>query len=84
MTTPSLTLGDHWDAFIEREIASGRYTSASDIVRAALRELEEREQRLGALRTHLADGAGQAARGEFVDTPTPAQIVQDAKLRARK
>ena len=67
MASTSLTLGDHWEVFIKNEVASGRYGSASEVVREALRTLEERKAKLGALRQHLAEGALQAARGEFVD-----------------
>lgn len=66
MATTSLSLGDHWEVFIKNEIASGRYGSASEVVRDALRNLEERKAKLAALRGHLAEGAAQAERGEFV------------------
>ena len=83
MAATSLTLGPHWEKFVKREIASGRYASASEVVRAALRELEERSKRLEALRSHLDEGAKQAKRGEFVEFD-PADIVARAKKRARK
>lgn len=66
MATTSLSLGEHWEAFIKNEIASGRYGSASEVVRDALRNLEERKTKLDALRAHLAEGAEQAERDEFV------------------
>lgn len=66
MATTSLSLGEHWEVFIKNEIASGRYGSASEVVRDALRYMEERNARLAALRTHLAEGEAQARRGEFV------------------
>ncbi|MCU7848715.1 MAG: type II toxin-antitoxin system ParD family antitoxin [Candidatus Thiodiazotropha sp. (ex Lucinoma kastoroae)] len=66
MATTSLSLGDHWEVFIKNEIASGRYGSASEVVRDALRNLEERKAKLTALRGHLAEGAAQAERGEYV------------------
>jgi antitoxin ParD1/3/4 len=62
-----LSLGDHWEVFIRNEVASGRYGSASEVVRDALRSLEERKARLEALRTHLAEGAMQARNGVFVE-----------------
>ncbi len=65
MATTSLSLGEHWEVFIRNEVASGRYGSASEVVRSALRVLEERKTKLDVLRAHLAEGAGQAARGEF-------------------
>lgn len=52
----SFSLDDHHRAFIEREVASGRYRSASDVVRSALRLLEGHETRLGALRQALVTG----------------------------
>ena len=69
MATTSLSLGEHWEVFIKKEIASGRYGSASEVVRDALRALEERKTRLAALRVHLGEGAAQAERGEFVSQP---------------
>ena len=69
MATTSLSLGEHWEVFIKNEITSGRYGSASEVVRDALRALEERKTRLAALRAHLDEGAAQAARREFVSEP---------------
>ncbi len=83
MAATSLSLGPHWEKFVKREIASGRYASASEVIRAALRELEERGKRLEALRTHLDEGARQAKRGEFVDLDV-SDIVARAKKRAQK
>jgi antitoxin ParD1/3/4 len=67
MASTSLTLGEHWEKFIKNEIASGRYGSASEVVRDGLRALEERKTKLDAFRAHLAQGAAQAAKGEFVE-----------------
>jgi antitoxin ParD1/3/4 len=39
--TTSITLGKHQQQFIESLVRSGRYTSTSEIVRDALRRLEE-------------------------------------------
>lgn len=52
----SFTLGDHFMAFIERQVAEGRYGNASDVVRAGLRLLEEQETKLAALRAALIEG----------------------------
>jgi antitoxin ParD1/3/4 len=40
----SYAIGDHFEQFIKSQIESGRYSNASEIVRDALRLLEEREQ----------------------------------------
>lgn len=52
----SITLGAHLGAFVERQVACGRYGSASEVVRAGLRLLEEHEVRVAALRAALIDG----------------------------
>lgn len=52
----SFSLDEHFSAFIEEEVASGRYASASDVVRAALRLLEDRETRIRTLRQALIAG----------------------------
>jgi len=52
----SVTLGDHFDSFIGTQINEGRYGSASEVVRAGLRMLEESEMKLEALRHALKEG----------------------------
>jgi antitoxin ParD1/3/4 len=52
----SFSLGDHFTDFVAAQVNQGRYSSASDVVRAALRLLEEQEAKLEALRTALIEG----------------------------
>jgi antitoxin ParD1/3/4 len=52
----SVALGDHFQDFIETQIAQGRFGSASEVVRAGLRLLEERETQLQRLRQAIKDG----------------------------
>lgn len=71
--------------FIKSEVASGRYNSASEVVRDALRELEERHLRIEALRAHLAEGEHQARSGDFVDDFSMDELIRtldrdDSKL----
>jgi antitoxin ParD1/3/4 len=51
-----INLGDHFSDFIDSQVAAGRYDDASEVVRAGLRLLEEREARLAALRGALIEG----------------------------
>lgn len=52
----SVTLGDHFDQFINQQLHSGRYGSASEVIRAGLRALEEQEAKLLNLRNMLVQG----------------------------
>lgn len=52
----SITLGEHFDGFIAQQVEEGRYASASEVVRAGLRLLEDNEQKLATLRRLLEEG----------------------------
>ncbi len=69
----SYTLGVHFEGFIQGQLASGRYNNASEVVRDALRLMEERERKLMALDTALAQGLEDIEAGRV----TPADTVFD-------
>jgi len=52
----SVTLGEHFDAFVHEKINAGRFQSVSEVVRAGLRKLEEDETKLQVLRDKLKAG----------------------------
>ena len=54
--TVTVSLGPHYEEFIRQNIAGGRYNNASEVIRAALRRLEEDETRLAAMRAALIEG----------------------------
>ncbi|MDB2439379.1 type II toxin-antitoxin system ParD family antitoxin [Hellea sp.] len=63
----SISLGDHFSDFISTQVDAGRYNSASDVVRAGLRLLEEHETKVRALQEALMAGeqSGQATPFDF-------------------
>ena len=61
----SFSLGDHFSDFVEAQVKAGRYGTASDVVRAALRLLEEQEVKLAALRQALIEGEDSGTPEEF-------------------
>lgn len=65
----SISLDDHFTHFLSREVASGRYASASEVVRAGLRLLEDQETRLASLRAALVEGE-QSGEPEAFDFDT--------------
>jgi len=52
----SVTLGEHFEKIIEKSIESGRYSSASEVIREGLRLVDEREQKIKMLRDAIEAG----------------------------
>lgn len=61
----SITIGDELNEFVAGQIESGRYGSASEVIRAGLRLLEEHEAKLRALRAALREGEESGTPTEF-------------------
>jgi len=52
----SVELGDHFEDFVSSKIQSGRFSNASEIIRAGLRLLESKEAKIEALNKALEEG----------------------------
>lgn len=52
----SVTLGEYFEGFIAQQIDAGRFESKSEVLRAAMRLLEEHEKKVMALNQALAEG----------------------------
>ena len=80
----SYSIGKHFETFIEGLIESGRYSTASEIMRDGLRMVEEREQRrnakLEALRAEIQKGfdSGPAEETDIAD------MIKSVKARGRQ
>jgi antitoxin ParD1/3/4 len=64
----SVTLGSHFESFITEQIKNGRFSSASEAIRAGLRLLEERELKLSVLRRALKEGEDSGFNEYSLDT----------------
>jgi antitoxin ParD1/3/4 len=70
-STVTISLTPHLEDFVASRVSSGRYLSASEVVREGLRLLEERELRreaeLAELRAKIRVGLEEAKAGELLD-----------------
>lgn len=75
MATTSVSLGEHWEAFLRAQVESGRYATISEVLRESLRQMELRESRIAALRAAIQEGidSGEPAPVNFND------IMRDAR-----
>lgn len=61
----SILLGDYFDQFISSQIKSGKYSSASEVVRAALRLFEHEEIKKTELIKELKKGEKSGFSSDF-------------------
>jgi antitoxin ParD1/3/4 len=59
----NVSIGQRWEGFVENAVKSGRYGSASEVVREGLRLVEEREAKLQALRDTLNASIAEGGHG---------------------
>jgi antitoxin ParD1/3/4 len=52
----SISLGDHFENFVDNKVTTGRFKNASEVIRAGLRLLEEEETKIIALRKAIDEG----------------------------
>jgi len=64
----SISLGEHFIEFVDGQVSSGRYGSASEVVRAGLRLLESHENQVRALQEALKAGEDSGAAIPFDTT----------------
>lgn len=66
------------EAFIKREVESGRYRSASEVIRDALRQMDKPNSKLSARRAHLAEREVRALRGDVVKDYSIAALLAES------
>ncbi|MEQ8708941.1 MAG: type II toxin-antitoxin system ParD family antitoxin [Rhodospirillales bacterium] len=78
MPTRNVNLTDYYDNFVAQLLESGRFRNASEVVRAALRLLEnqnlEEQAKIEALRNAFKEGHESYARGDYVVMKSEADI----------
>ena len=61
----SISLGDHFESFISKKVGSGRYHSASEVIREGLRLMEQEERKIETLRSALEIGEKSEITQDF-------------------
>jgi antitoxin ParD1/3/4 len=82
----NVSLTPQLEDFVKEKVKTGRYHSASEVVREALRMLEERDLRLADLRKEIAVGVEQLEHGEYTtyDQDTIGDFFEEIKKEGRK
>lgn len=75
----SISLGNYFESFIEHTISDGRFTNASEVIRAGLRLLEEEENRVIALRKAIQEGKDSGIAKDF----EPEKFLESLKARKK-
>lgn len=83
MARKTFSLGDHFEQFIDSQVNEGRYDNASEVVRAALRLLEDHEACMRELRAALTEADAEIARGEGVIVADPQAMAETIIGRGR-
>jgi len=73
----SVSLGDHFEGFVDDRVKSGRFNNASEAVRAGLRLLEQEESKLDLIRETLAKGDAELDQGQGIDGEAAMQKLID-------
>lgn len=61
----SISLGNHFEDFIESSLSKGRFSNASEVIRAGLRLLEEEENKISVLKSAIQEGLNSGIATDF-------------------
>jgi len=61
----SFSLGDYFENFVDSKISQGRYSNASEVIRAGLRLLEEEENLVASLKSAIQEGLDSGIAKNF-------------------
>lgn len=77
----SISLGNHFETFVEESISKGRFQNASEVIRAGLRMLEEEENKIHALRNAIQEGIESGIAVDF-DPKKHLEMLHSKKKKA--
>ena len=80
----SYVIGDRYEAFIAKQIESGRFNNASEVVRAGLRMLEDYETRLAEARALVDEGDADVTAGNVFEYDRAEDLTDDIIKRGMK
>jgi antitoxin ParD1/3/4 len=61
----SISLGNHFEGFVDDKVTTGRFKNASEVIRAGLRLLEEEESKVIALKMAIEEGLESGLAKKF-------------------
>ena len=78
----NIYLGKHFEEFIRKQVESGRYANASEVVREALRFHEINEIKRERLRAKLAEADADLERGDVIEVTDVRAFIEEIRDRA--
>ena len=78
----NIYLGKHFEELIRKQVETGRYANASEVVREALRQYEVNEIKLERLRAKLDEAEEQFKRGESIEITDVRAFIEGIRDRA--
>lgn len=76
----SISLGNHFEDFVDAKVSTGRFKNASEVIRAGLRLLEEEEAKIIALKKAITVGIKSGVAKNF----NPKRHLEELKAAKRK
>lgn len=76
----SVSLGEHFEDFVQYRIKEGRYKNASEVIRAGLRLLEVEEQKFYALKSAVQEGIDSGIAIDFEPDEFLTQIKNERRM----
>lgn len=75
----SILIGEYYESFINKQIATGKYNSVSEVVRTALRHFEQEENKIIALKNAINEGIESGIAKDF----DPKKHLESLKAKKR-